>query len=102
MLEVMKKAVSILEKDGCVQFRDPNPPYLTRYGLYTDFSKNHDGYKKQKLAIDMAWEGKSILDIALDLEISFDELWKMFDGMMQHQFLSIETVSPEYTRKNKK
>ena len=91
--------VSGIECDYRIHFVHPVPVYLTRFGLYADAVHNVNGFLLNNRSIDIAWQGWSVFDIALQLGVPFRTVTEYFDKFAECGLIEKVMLDAEYFRR---
>ncbi len=98
MVGLLLDVVTILEEDYLPRPLQRLPVYLTRYGLYADWTHERKAYDTNAVVLDNLWSGLSVLDIALRHELDLTLVQGYLARFVDLGLIARDPVSPEYTR----
>jgi len=98
MVEVFLQVIDVLEWDYIPRPRHRVPPYLTRYGLYSDWTHARAQYDMNALVLDSLWTGRSVLDIALEHHLDVVAVRDYLEKFVDLGLIDPQPVTPAYAR----
>jgi aminopeptidase-like protein len=98
VVAVLMGVADVLEQDFIPRLRNRVPVYLTRFDLYSDWTKQREQYDINTLLLDSMWSGLSVLDIALKHDLDVDMVQSYFHKFAQNNLIATVSVTPEYSR----
>lgn len=98
MVELFLAAVDIIESDFIPRPVNRLPVYLTRHGLYADWTWERARYDSYQKLIDNFFSGRSIVDIALEHGLDAAVALEYAKKFVQLELLESEHVEPAYAR----
>jgi aminopeptidase-like protein/RimJ/RimL family protein N-acetyltransferase len=98
VVEVLLGVVDVLEQDYIPRPRQRVPVYLSRYGLYADWTQARARYDLNAVVIDAMWSGASVLDIALQHGLPPAVVSDYVNRFADLGLVDRTPVTPEYVR----
>ena len=98
IVDILLRAVGLIERDFIPRFRQNVPVYLTRFSLYNDAVTQRDRYLVNLMAQELAWQGLSAFDIAVKLGVSPQMIMEYLGKFAAHGLLEPEPLTPAYAR----
>jgi aminopeptidase-like protein/RimJ/RimL family protein N-acetyltransferase len=95
---ILLAVVDVLERDYIPRPRQRVPVYLSRLGLYADWTHARAQYDLNTVVIEAMWSGRSVLDIALEHGLPPDTVYDYVDRFVEHGLVERLPVSPAYVR----
>jgi aminopeptidase-like protein len=98
MVEIFTEVADVLEQDYVPRPRHRVPIYLTRYGLYADWTHERQQYDTNMVVLDNLWTGLSTLDIALKHGLDVGMVQGYIGKLAELGLVEAVPVTPKYTR----
>jgi aminopeptidase-like protein/RimJ/RimL family protein N-acetyltransferase len=98
IVTVLLAVVDVLEHDYIPKPRHRVPVYLSRFGLYADWTHSRARYDLNTVVLDGMWTGRSVLDIALENGLPPDTVRDYVDRFVEHGLVERLPVSAAYVR----
>lgn len=98
IVEIIVDVADVLERDYIPQPQQRVPVYLTRYGLYADWTYDRSRYDLNILLVESMWSGLSVFDIAQAHGLAVDMVHEHLDRFVELGLVAAAPVSPTYTR----
>lgn len=101
IVDILLRAVGLIERDFIPRFRQNVPVYLTRFSLYSDAVTQRDRYLVNLMAQELAWQGLSAFDIALKLGVPHQVIMDYLERFVEHGLVEPVPLTPEYAREGR-
>ena len=98
VVDLLMAVIGVLERDYIPKPKQRVPVYLTRYGLYADWTYERSQYDINVLVVESMSSGLSVLDIALQHGLDPDAVRDYIDKFLAAGLIEDESVPPQYTR----
>lgn len=98
MVDVLLDAVRIFESDFIPRPVHRVPVHLTRYNLYADHAYDKARFDLNSAIMDRLWSGKSVFDIAMEIDVTYDEALQYVERFAEHGLVERRPLTPEYFR----
>jgi aminopeptidase-like protein len=102
VVEIIVAVADVIERDYIPHPQQRVPVYLTRYGLYADWTYDRSRYDLNILLVESMWSGLSVLDIALTHGLDVDTVYDYIDRFVALGLVTAAPVTPAYTRTTRK
>lgn len=98
VVEVIVAVADLLETDYIPRLRNRVPVYLSRYDLYADWTHQREAYDNNIRLLDQMNGERSVLDLALQLEIDFEKAKSYIEKFAELDLIDKLPVTPDYSR----
>jgi aminopeptidase-like protein len=98
VVDILVDVAALLERDFIPRPRQRVPVYLTRFGLYADWTHERGRYDFNTALMDSMWTGLSTLDIALKHDFPPAEVFGYIERFVKAGLVEPLPVTPEYAR----
>lgn len=98
VVDILLSVVELLEIDFIPRPKSRVPIYLTRFGLYADWTTERQEYDMRAAVMDNMHAGLSVLDIALKNHLNFRDVHRYVRELRLLGLVASEPVTPAYAR----
>jgi aminopeptidase-like protein len=98
IVDLITRSLLFFDRDFIPEAKFIVPPQLSRIGLYKDWSTNKVEYSVVMALLEAVGQGKSVVDIAISLNISIEKAFEFFESLSENNLILKTDLTPEYTR----
>jgi aminopeptidase-like protein len=98
IVDLITRSLLFFDRDFIPAAKFIVPPQLSRIGLYKDWSTDKVEYSEVMALLDAVGQGKSVVDIAISLNISIEKAFEFFESLSENNLILKTDITPEYTR----
>jgi aminopeptidase-like protein len=98
IVEVVIKIITLIEKDFIPVANFKAPPYLSKLGVYKDWTYNRIENEYIAKLLDILDQGKSVFDIAILTGVPFNFTSEFYSRLFDYGMIEKQVINPEYTR----
>lgn len=101
VVDLLVAVVDAIERDYVPVPRHRVPVYLTRYGLYADWTHERAQYDMNVVVVESMWSGLSVLDIALTHHLDVNQVYDYVGRFVDLGLVDAAPLTPAYSRQTR-
>jgi len=98
VVNILVKAVKLIESDFIPVPQQKVPVYLTRFNLYADAQTDRITHNMNTAVLHALWNGNSAFDIAEQIEAPYEPVLNYLHSLLGHDLIKQEQITPAYFR----